>query len=229
MSRDTKAGYTDCQGHGTSPFPVAIRDELNEPERSVRPVSSFVSTICASDTDEGDYETSSEGMVLSRRNFGILGAQAKESLYVHFKGKTASLSKRPALDRNVSSIKREISDPPRELVENRLTRETTYVRDSLIVAAENLAQSKSLPILKNKIPDGISTDFTAADIALIPASSSARKRKMSTIIKKMESLISPYSSTNSLATDATINLRSQQFKMERFTWRNTLPILCVRL
>ncbi|XP_011685079.1 PREDICTED: uncharacterized protein LOC105448276 [Wasmannia auropunctata] len=237
MSRDPKASCTDCQGRGASAvpspssFPVDAtrRDGLNEPERSVRPVSSFVPTTCASDTDEGDYETSSEGMILSKRSGNrIHGARAKESLCVYLKEKSASLSKRAAFDGNVSAIKREvISDSSHELMENRLTRKTTHAHDSLILMPENLAQSKSLPILKSGgIPSGVSMDFTAADVALMSASSSARERKMSMIIKRMAPLISPYPSTVSLTTGATTNFRGRRYETRRLAPRTKLPILC---
>jgi len=177
---------------------------------------------------EGAYETSSEGMVLSKRSDNkIHGAQAKESLCIYLKDKSASLSKCAVFDGNVSAIKREvISDPSHKLMENRLTQKTTYVRDSLILMSENLVQSKSLPILKSEIPSGVSADFTTADIALMSASSLARKRKISMIIKRMAPLISPYPSTISLTTGATTNFR--RYETRRLASR-TMPILCVRL
>lgn len=170
-------------------------------------------------------------MVLSKRSgTGIHGAEAKESLCVYFKEKSASLSKRVAFDGNVFAIKKEvISDPSRELMENRLTQKIAYVRDSVILMPENLAQSKSLPILRSEIPSDVSTDFTPADVALMSASSSARKKKMSMIVKRMASLISPYPSTVSLTTGATANFRGQRYETRRLASRTVLPILCVRL
>lgn len=169
-------------------------------------------------------------MVLSKRsNTGIHGTQAKESLCVYFKEKSASLSKRAAFDGNVSSIKGEvISDPLHKLMVNRLAQKTTY--DSLILMSENLAQSKSLPILKSEISSGVSTDFTTtSDVALMSASSSARKRKMSMIIKRIAPLISPYPSMVSLTTNATTNFHSRRHETRRRASRTTSPILCVRL
>lgn len=167
-------------------------------------------------------------MVLSKRSgTGIHGARAKESLYL--KEKSASLSKRAAFNGNLSAIKSEvISDPPHELVENRLTQKTTYIRDGLIPMSENLAQSKSLPILKSEIPSGVSTDFTAVDVALTStSSSSAHKRKMSMIIKEMAPLISPYPSTISLTTSATTNFRGRHRETKRLASRTMLLIPCV--
>lgn len=169
-------------------------------------------------------------MVLSKwSGTGIHGAQAKESLCVYLKEKSASLSKRAAFDGNVSAIKKEvISDPSHELMENRLTQKTAYVRDSFILMSKNLAQSKSLPILMSEIPSGVSMDFTAADVALMSASSSARKKKMSMIVKRMASLISPCPSTVSL-TDAMTNFRGKRYEMTRLASRTVLPVPCVRL
>lgn len=161
-------------------------------------------------------------MTLSKRSGTRI--QTKESLCVYLKEKSASLSKRAAFNRNVPAIKREIiSDPPHELMENGLTQKTTCVRDSLILTSENLAQSKSLPILKSEIPCGVPTDFT-----LMPASSSACERKMSMIIKRMAPLISPYLSMVSLTTGATNNFfRDRRYETRRFA--PMLPILSVRL
>lgn len=176
---------------------------------------------------EGDYETSSEGMALSKRSgTRVHGAQAKESLCIYLKEKSASLSKRAAFNGNVSAIKREIiSDPPHELTENVLTQKATYVRDSPILTSENLAQSKSLPILRS----GVLTDFTAADAALISASSPACKRKMSVIVKRMAPFISPYLSMVSLTTGATTNFfRDRRHETRRLASTAMLPILSVR-
>lgn len=162
-------------------------------------------------------------MVLSKRSgTGIHKAQAKESLCVYFKEKSASLSKHAAFDGNVSAIKREvISDPPHELMENRLTQKITYVRDSLILMSE---KSKSLPNLRSKIPSA-STDFTTADVASL----SARKRKISMIIKRMAPFISPYPSTVSLTTGATTNFRGRRYEKRQLASGTMLPRLSVRL
>lgn len=167
-------------------------------------------------------------MILSKRSStGIHGAQAKESLCVSLKEKSASLSKCAAFDGNVSSIKGEvISDPPHKLVENRLTQKTTY--DSLILMSENLAQSKSLPILKSEIPSDVSThtDFTTTTNVALMSAPSACKRKMS-MIKRMAPFISP--SMVSLTTNATTNFHDRRYEPRRRTSRTMLPILCVRL
>lgn len=165
-------------------------------------------------------------MILSKLSgTRVHGAQAKESFCVFLKEKSASLSKRTAFNGNVPAIKREvISDPPHELMENGLTQKTTRVRDSLILMSENLAQSKSLPILKSEIPRGVSTNFTAADAALMPASSSACNRKMSMIVERTAPLISPYLSTVSLTT----NFRDRRYET-RLSSTAMLPSLSVRL
>lgn len=166
-------------------------------------------------------------MALSKRSgTRVHGAQTKESLCVYLKKKSAPLSKRAAFNRNVPAIKREIiSDPPHELMENRLTQKTTYVCDRLILTSENLAQSKSLPILRSDVP----TDFTAADAVLMPASTSMCKRKMTMIVKRTAPLVSPYLSVVSLTTGATTNFfRDRRYETRRLASTAMLPIFSVR-
>ncbi|KMQ96356.1 phosphoribosylaminoimidazolecarboxamide formyltransferase [Lasius niger] len=95
---------------------------------------------------------------LKQSDTEIRKTQTEESLCVYFKNKSTSLSKLVAFNKNVPLVKEEvISDSSHEFMKNRLTREismenkTTHVRGSLIFVSENLAKSKSMPILKSEI------------------------------------------------------------------------------
>lgn len=170
---------------------------------------------------------------LKQSDTEIRKTQTEESLCVYFKNKSTSLSKLVAFNKNVPLVKEEvISDSSHEFMENRLTRKismenkTTHVHGSLIFVSENLAKSKSMPILKSEISSNISTNFKAMDVALISESSFAREKKMSMIVKRMAPLIS---STVFLTSDATTNFRDQQYEARKLESRTMLPILCVRL
>ncbi|XP_072758417.1 uncharacterized protein [Anoplolepis gracilipes] len=179
---------------------------------------------------EGDYETSSEGMIpLKRSDTEIRETQTKESLCVYFKNKSTSLSKLVAFNKTVPLIEEEVtSDSSHEFMENRLTREITmknksaHVHDNLIFVSEKiLAKSKSMPVLKNEI-SSTSINFKAMDVALISESSFAREKKMSMIVKRMAPVIS---STIFLTRDTTINFHGQQHETKKVESR-TMPILC---
>lgn len=170
---------------------------------------------------------------LKQSDTEIRKTQTEESLCVYFKNKSTSLSKLVAFNKNVPLVKEEvISDSSHEFMENRLTREismenkTTHGHGSLIFVSENLAKSKSMPILKSEISSNFSTNFKAMDVALISESSFAREKKMSMIVKRMAPLIS---STVFLTSDTTTNFRDQQYEARKLESRTMLPILCVRL
>ncbi|XP_020291118.1 uncharacterized protein LOC109858372 [Pseudomyrmex gracilis] len=236
MSRDTKTSCTDRQRHAEAsvvPFAalssavvVTKRDGNTTDDRreSIRSLTSLVSTVCcASETDEADYETSSEGLNPSKFSGAeIHGTRTKESLCDYFEEKSTSLSKLDTLDRNVSPIKEEvIPDLRRKLMENRLTQKTTYARGSLIF--ESLAKTKSLPlILRSADSSSISANFEATNLALMSESSLARERKMSMIIDAMAPLITLDSSTISVTTN---NFCDKQHEAKRLESRTKLPVL----
>lgn len=181
---------------------------------------------------EGAYETSSEGVIsLKQSDTEICKRQTKESLCLYFKNKSTSLSKLVAFNKNVPLIKEDvIPDSSHEYIENWLTRKITMKNKtthngSLIFVSENLAKSKSMPILKSEISSTISTNFKAMD-ALISESSFAREKKMSMIVKKMAPLISSMALTRS--SDMTTNFHDQKDQAQKVESR-TMPILCVRL
>ncbi|XP_070153649.1 uncharacterized protein [Polyergus mexicanus] len=233
-------------------FPVHMKkpDESNESndwQKSVRPATSSVAITYTSDTDGWlkrynskiislwicAYETSSEGVIpLKRSDTEIDRTQTKESLCIYFKNKSTSLSKLVAFNKNVPSIKGDvISDLSHEFIENRLIRETTMenkttrVHGSLIFVSENLAKSKSMPILKSEISSTISTNFKAMDVALISESSFAREKKMSMIVKRMTPVIfSTVFLTRS--PDTTTNFHGQKYEVEKKIESRTMPILC---
>ncbi|XP_067214296.1 uncharacterized protein [Linepithema humile] len=231
MSRDIKIRCTDCQEHAEAsviPFASSFsinskQDEPNDRRGSFRPVTSSVASTCASETDEGDYETSSEGMVLTKRSsIEIHGSQVKESFYGYFKEKSTSLSKLAALDSNVSPIKEEvIPDLPRELMENRLTQKTRNICGSLISTHESLAKLKSQPILKCEVSNSVSSNFEAMKVALMSDSSFAREKKMSIIMSERMALISSYS----VMTRSISDFLDQQYETRRLESKMMLPIL----
>lgn len=161
-------------------------------------------------------------VLLKRSSTEIHGSRVKESLYGYFKGKSTSLSKLGALDSSVSPIKEEvIPDPPRELMENRLTQKTRDVGGSLISTHESLVKSKSQPILEREISNSVSSNFEVMKVALVSDSSFAPKKKMSLIVGRLESLISPYSVMARSMSD-------QQHEARRLESKMMLPVLRVR-
>lgn len=171
---------------------------------------------------EGDYETSSEGMIFSKRSsIEIHASRVKESLYGYFKEKSTSLSKLTAFDSNVSPIKEE--DPLRKLMENRLTQKARNVCNSLISTHESLAKSKSQPILKCEVSNSISSNFEAMKVALMSDSSFTHKKKMPMIVERMTSLISPYS----VMTRSLSDFRDRQHEARRLEAKMILPVLRV--
>lgn len=170
---------------------------------------------------EGDYETSSEGMIpLKQSDTEIRKIQTKELLCVYFKNKSPSLSKLIAFDKNVPLIKEDvILDSSHKLIENNLIRKIITVENNI---SENLTKSKSMPILKNEI-SSISTNFKAMDVTIISESSLAREKKMSKIVKKMASLISSTILTNNVTT---INYHDQEYEARKVESK-TMPCVCL--
>lgn len=202
-------------------------------------LSIFYATVSFSDIQivsfciEGAYETSSEGVIpLKQSDTEIRRTQTKESLCLYFKNKSTSLSKLLAFNKNVPLIKEEVIPySSHEFIENWLTREITMENKtthngSLIFVSENLATSKSMPILKSEISSTISTNFKAMDVALISESSFAREKKMSMIVKRMAPLISSVFLTRS--SDMITNFHDQKYEARKVESR-TMPTLCVRL
>lgn len=154
---------------------------------------------------------------LKQSDTEIRKTQTKESLCVDFKNKSPSLSKLVAFNKNISLIEEKIiPDSSHKLIENSLIRKITMKNN----VSENLTKSKSMPILKSKISNNISTNFKVMDVALISESSFAREKKMSMIVKRMAALIS----STVLTSDTTTNYqRYEARKVES----KTMP--CVRL
>lgn len=176
---------------------------------------------------DGDYETSSEGPILSKLSRAEVHGAPKESLCGYSEEKSTSLSKRAGLDSDGSPIKREvIPDPQSKLVESWLTQQTA-VAHSLVSVSKSLVDSRSLPILRSKTPsDTLLVNLKATDVA--SESSMARKKKMSMIVERMVPLMAPYPSMASVTTGSTSNFRSEQYEARRFETKMALPVLRVR-
>lgn len=171
---------------------------------------------------EGDYETSIEGMVSKKRSDAeTYGAAPKESLRNPKKKSTFSIEL-AKLDRSDFPIENKfILELPREPSDELAWKvPRTY---NLISSPASSIRSKSWPILKSEATSDAFANLKA-DPALASKSSSARKKKMSTIVERMAPFISFYPATNSTA-----NFRDQEYEARRFESKTTLSMLHVRL